>query len=211
LGLTKVICAVYGPREVTRREDFSLQGQLLCVFKFATFSGRYRRQHQPDSEEKELSQIMREALEPAVILDKFPKARMDIFVTVLEDDGSALSAGLSAASLALAHAGVEMFDLVVGASLRHVEGVTLVNPSATEERYIPESKESTTDDSSLTIGYMPSLRQVSALVQGGLVDLVTNEKYINTCIEMCVRMYPVLQKCLADSLASKETKTNNAL
>merc|ERR1712168_462264 len=51
---TKTICAVYGPREVSKREDFSLKGQIYCELKFATFSSLKRRQHQQDSEEKEM-------------------------------------------------------------------------------------------------------------------------------------------------------------
>ena len=58
----------YGPREVTRREDFSMKGQLMCEFKFATFSCQLRRTHQQDGEMKDYSVIIEEALKPAVRL-----------------------------------------------------------------------------------------------------------------------------------------------
>lgn len=58
----------YGPREVVRKEEFSMQGQLTCEFKFTTFSCRQRRQHQQDTEEKDFSVQLLEALEPAVLL-----------------------------------------------------------------------------------------------------------------------------------------------
>lgn len=45
-----------------------MKGQLTCDFKFATFSCKYRRQHQQDNEEKDLSVLLLEALEPAVCL-----------------------------------------------------------------------------------------------------------------------------------------------
>ena len=61
-------CSRYGPREVTRREDFSMQGQLNCEFKYATFSCTSRRQHMMDSEEKDISALLYQALSPAVIL-----------------------------------------------------------------------------------------------------------------------------------------------
>ena len=50
------------------RDEFSLLGQLSCELKYATFSGKLRRQHQQDAEEKEASLIVKEALEPAVQL-----------------------------------------------------------------------------------------------------------------------------------------------
>jgi len=195
LGKTKVICAVYGPREVTRRDEVSLRGQLNCVVKFATFSCRdTRRGHQQDSEERELGEVVREALEPAVMLGKFPKARLDIFLTVLEDDGSALSAALTAASLALINAGIELFDIVIGASCRQVDDITLVDPTFDEENYRLNTK--SFNDFSLTIGYMPSLHQVSGLLVSGVSDEETNEKCIRLCVAVCLRMYPLVQKCL---------------
>jgi len=47
----------------------------------------------------------------------FPKAQVEVYIMVLEDDGSALAASLTCASLALANASIPMFDLVIGASL----------------------------------------------------------------------------------------------
>ena len=68
LGSTKVAAAVYGPREVARRSEFSTTGQLSCELKFAPFSCRRRRGYIPDDQERELSQTLRTALEPAVCL-----------------------------------------------------------------------------------------------------------------------------------------------
>ena len=65
---TKVICAVYGPREVTRRENLSMKGQLSCEYKCATFARQKRQQHQQSNDEKDLSLLLQEALEPAVML-----------------------------------------------------------------------------------------------------------------------------------------------
>jgi len=212
LGRTKVICAVYGPREVSRREEFSMNGQLLCYMKYARFSSlTQHRQHQQDMQERELSQVLREALEPAVILDKFAKSRMDIFVTVLEDDGGCLACAITAASLALTHARVDMFDLVIGASLRCCEQLIVVDPSSDEEQLcISETSRSVTNDSTLTIGYMPSLRQVSALLLDGVIDQATNQKCIAACIETCVKLYPVLQLCIKESLKSDEKDSTSS-
>ena len=58
----------YGPREVMKKEEFSMKGQLTCEFKFATFSCRVRRQYQQDNEEKDYSSQLQDALEPAVCL-----------------------------------------------------------------------------------------------------------------------------------------------
>lgn len=53
---------------MTRREEFSLKGQLLCEFKYAPFSREVRQPHIPTNEEKEIGRILEMALEPAVML-----------------------------------------------------------------------------------------------------------------------------------------------
>ncbi|KAK2175858.1 hypothetical protein NP493_702g03026 [Ridgeia piscesae] len=184
---TKVICAVYGPREVTRREDFSMMGQLMCELKFATFSCRKRRGHQPDKRDSEYSLLLQNALEPAIMLDKFPKARMDVFVIVLQDDGSALAAAISCASVALASAGVEMYDLVAGCSLTLSGDVKLLDPS-TEDEYTSEKQTDASDTSygAVTVGLMPSLKQISALSQEGEMTLDTANQVIQPSATPCI-------------------------
>ena len=66
MGQTKVICSVFDPREIPNKNNYSVQGELFCEFKYATFSTAKRKIHQQDSEEKEYSFVMQRALEPAV-------------------------------------------------------------------------------------------------------------------------------------------------
>ena len=47
----------------------------------------------------------------------YPKSQIDVFITVLEDDGSSLAAAITCAGLAVADAAIDMFDVIVGASL----------------------------------------------------------------------------------------------
>jgi exosome complex component MTR3 len=48
-----------------------------------------------------------------------PKSSIDVYVNVLENDGtsSSLAAAISAASVALADAGIEMYDQVAASSI----------------------------------------------------------------------------------------------
>lgn len=55
---------------------------------------------------------------PAVRLELLPKSAIDVYITVLENDGtsSCLAAAIIAASTALADAGIEMLDQVTACS-----------------------------------------------------------------------------------------------
>lgn len=59
-----------------------------------------------------------QALLASVRLETFPKATVDIFITVIETDGmeGCVAAGSIAASTALAHAGIEVLGLVMSCS-----------------------------------------------------------------------------------------------
>ncbi|KAK7091090.1 exosome complex component MTR3-like [Littorina saxatilis] len=205
LDKTKVVCAVYGPHEVARREDFSMQGQISCEVKFAPFSCRVRRQHVQDGREKDLSTQLLEALEPAVRLDSFPKSQVDVFVTVLENDGSALSAAITCASLALADAGIEMYDLVVACTARIHGTSILVDPSFSEENLKTVSGEK--PGGQVTLGFMPSLRQVSALCYHGDTDLDVLSQATQRCQDTCHKLYQVVQDTLVKSV---EQRMNNS-
>ncbi|VDI56956.1 exosome complex component MTR3 [Mytilus galloprovincialis] len=200
---TKIICSVYGPREVVRKEEFSMKGQLTCEFKYATFSCSYRRQHQQDSEEKDFSVQLLEALEPAVCLHKFPKAQVNIFVEVLQNDGSALAASITCASMALADAGIEVYDLVIGCSMKIHEDKVLTDPTVNEEYDSQNSKE--LNHGSITIGFMPSLNQISAITSKGEIQIDFLKRAMTDCVEACQKIYPAMQQTLHTSIKDKLT------
>lgn len=64
-----------------------------------------------------MSELVHAALLPALRLELLPKASIEVFVTVLEADApeeGTVAAAVTAASTALAQAGIEMYGLVAG-------------------------------------------------------------------------------------------------
>jgi exosome complex component MTR3 len=59
-----------------------------------------------------MSETMQMALAPSIQLDKIPKSSVDVFALILESGGSDLAVAITAASVALADASIELFDLV---------------------------------------------------------------------------------------------------
>lgn len=131
LGGTRVLCAVYGP-QVDARQEFSERGRLACEVKVAAFARLS--QDAPaasGADESALAAEMHTALAPSLRLEAYPKSSWQLCAFVVEDDGSALPALINCASLALADAGVEMFDLVAACSV--VRAVRNLN--ATTQRH----------------------------------------------------------------------------
>ncbi|KAG1670084.1 Exosome complex component MTR3 [Nymphon striatum] len=160
IGNIKIIASVYGPREVLKKRDFNINGQLNCEVKYAPYScPNIRRSPQGTSDESELSTIVCDALKPAVCMQKFPKSRVDVFVIILEtgDSGEVITC----ASLAIADAGIEMYDVVIGSTLKGGSYFAKKN----------ENKESKSQDhGSVTVGLLPSLDQVSCFIHKGEIS-----------------------------------------
>lgn len=69
---------------------------------------------------------MQTALEAAADLAAFPKATADVYCLVLEAGGSELAVAVTAAALALADAGIPLFDLVSACSVVSAPAVAAV-------------------------------------------------------------------------------------
>ncbi|KAK9153956.1 hypothetical protein Sjap_001436 [Stephania japonica] len=113
-GSTKVIVSVFGPRESKKASMYSDTGRLNCNVSYTSFATQFRGQ---GTENKEISSMLHKALEGAIILESFPKTTVDVFALVLESGGSDLPVVISCASLALADAGIMMYDLVTSVSV----------------------------------------------------------------------------------------------
>lgn len=113
-GNTKVIVSVFGPRESKKAMMYSDVGRLNCNISYTTFATPIRGQ---GGDNKELSAMLHKALKGAIILESFPKTTVDVFALVLESGGGDFPVVVSCASLALADAGILLYDLVAAVSV----------------------------------------------------------------------------------------------
>eukprot|EP00062_Callorhinchus_milii_P027298 gi/632990425/ref/XP_007884163.1/ PREDICTED: exosome complex component MTR3 [Callorhinchus milii] len=177
------------------------RANLLCELRFAPFSCKKRSAWIQGSLEKEYSSILEQSLRPAVCLHKYPRSQIEVYVMVLENDGSTLGAALTCASMALAEAGIEMFDVVVGCSLRQAGDVSLLDPTALEEYNAADCKG--INNGSLTVALLPTLNQISGLVSSGEWKEQISVEAIKACIEGCQKLYSVVQQCLTRSVKKR--------
>jgi len=133
-GKTKVLSAVYGPREPFQKYMVLPDRAILRVrYHMAPFSTSERKSPAPSRREIELSKVIREALEDIVLLSEYPRTVIDVFIEVLQADGGTRVAGVTAASLALADAGIPMKGLVAGVAVGKVEGVLVLDLDELED------------------------------------------------------------------------------
>jgi len=196
-GRSKILAAVYGPREVHPRHLALPDRALLrCRYHMAPFSVEERKSPAPSRREIELSKVIRQALEPAIFLEKFPRTSIDVFIEVLQADGGTRCAGTTAAALALADAGIPMRDLVVACAAGKVDGVLVLDLNDIED------KEGEAD---LPVAYMPNLGVVSLLQMDGLLTVDEFKQALELAIEGCKQIYKMQKEALkAKYLAIRE-------
>ncbi|CDF33169.1 unnamed protein product [Chondrus crispus] len=133
-GNTRVLVAVYGPREPHSRASIQHDRAVVkCEFSTAMFASPvYRRTWKGDRKSTAAALVMQKAFEGVILTASYPKSQIDIYVQVLQNDGGALVAAINAASLALVNAGVAMSDFVVACSVGFVDDTFVVDPSSLE-------------------------------------------------------------------------------
>lgn len=135
-GNNKIMVGVYGPREI-HPKHLSLSDRLRvrAEYRLATFSVNERKSPAPKRREHELSKMIQEALEPSIFVEKFPRSVIDLYILVLDADGGTRAASITAASLALADAGLPLRGLVASVAAGKAGGKIVLDLSDEEDKY----------------------------------------------------------------------------
>jgi len=198
-GKNKILAAVYGPKEVHPRHLALPDRALLrCRYHMAPFSVDERKSPAPSRREVELSKAIREALEPSVFIEYYPQTSIDIFIEVLQADGGTRCAGITAASLALADAGIPMQDLVAACAGGKVERRLVVDLTDVEDKG---------GEADVPLALMPNLNAITLLQMDGGLTIDEFEKVVNLAIDGC-RKLCTLQK---EALKSKYVAVKEAV
>ena len=187
-GKNKIIAAVYGPKEVHPKHQVLPDRALVRTrYHMAPFSVDERKNPAPSRREIEISKVIREALEPAIVVEDYPRTAIEVWVEVLQSDGGSRVAGITAASLALADAGINMRDLVVGCSCGLVEGRVVADLDDTED------KEGSGD---MPVAIMPNLNQVTLLQVDGIYSKEQFKQAFELAIQKGKEVYAMQREAL---------------
>ena len=129
------MAAVYGPKEVHPKHLTKPDRAIVkCRYHMTPFSTDTRKNPSFSRREIEISKVIRQALEPAIILEDYPRSSIEVYMEVLQSDGGSRCAALSAASVALADAGINMRDLVAGCAAGKIGGEIVLDIDDTEDK-----------------------------------------------------------------------------
>ncbi|CAL5339926.1 unnamed protein product [Camellia sinensis] len=177
MGNTKVIAAVYGPREVQNRsQQINDQALVRCEYSMANFSTGDR-MRKPKGDSAINRDIYGYSPDNGSMHNDKPNASFsDIFVQVLQADGGTRSACINAATLALADAGIPMRDLVTSCSAGYLNSTPLLDLN-----YVEDSA----GGPDVTVGILPKLDKVTLLQMDARLPIDMFENVMQLAIEGC--------------------------
>lgn len=205
-GQNKVYAAVYGPREALPKHSANSEKAVVKVeYRMTSFSVPDRKRPGPNRRDQEISKVLGEALAKAVFVEKFPNTEIGVYVEVIDSDAGSRVACLSAASVALADAGIPMRDLVSATGVGKAYNEIILDLNKFEE--------DAPDAVDVPIAILPNSEEIVLLQMDGPLTRKEWDAVAKLGIEGCKKVYEVQKNAILKKYslndASIEELTNN--
>ncbi len=191
VGKTIAYAAVYGPRDLFPRFLQNPRSGILRVnYNMMPFSGSGERiRPGGNRRSKEISLVTEKSLSSVVDLSDFPNAVVDVFIELPQTDAGTRCAGICAASIALADAGIPMKDLVAAISVGQVDGTVIADLNYDEEAYDAPVAD-------VPIAIIPSTNEVSLLQMDGEITRAQLKEAMELAKKVCKQINKLQREAL---------------
>ncbi|MFB6145917.1 MAG: exosome complex exonuclease Rrp41 [Candidatus Nanohaloarchaea archaeon] len=193
-GNTRVIASVFGPQELHPKHlQESDRAVIKMRYNMAPFSVDDRMRPGPNRRAKEIGLVARRALEPAIELENFPKAGIDISMEVVESDGGTRVTGINAAALALADAGIPMKGLVSATAAGVVNDEVVLDVNGLEDKK---------GNADIPIAVINGGDEITLLQMDGDISQETLDQCLTVAKKGCKDLYQQQRKALLEKYES---------
>ncbi|HDN95522.1 MAG TPA: exosome complex exonuclease Rrp41 [Thermoplasmatales archaeon] len=197
-GGNKIMAAVYGPREALPRHiQDPTKAIVNARYNMASFSVEERKRPGPDRRSTEISKVTSEALESVIFTELFPRTTIDVCIEVLDAEAGTRCAGITAAAVALADAGIPMRDLPVACAAGKIDGTIVLDLSSEED------KEGEAD---LPVAIAPRNEEILLLQMDGHLTYKEFEEALELAIKGCKEVVKLQRKALLNKYKTFEVE-----
>lgn len=191
-GNNKVIAGVHNPREMHPKSmRDTTKAVLRCTYNMAPFSVDDRKRPGPDRRSVEISKVISDALKSVTILEDYPDSAIDIFIEILQADAGTRCAGLTAAAVAMADAGIPMKGLVSSCAAGRIDGEIAVDLMKDEDNY---------GESDLPLAIIPRKKEVVLLQMDGKLTRDEFKKAYKLAFDGAMKVYEIQKEALLSSM-----------
>ena len=187
-GGNKILAAVYGPREaVPRHIQDPLKAVVNARYNMAAFSVEDRKRPGPDRRSREISKVISEALAKVILTEQFPRAAIDVNIEVLDAEAGTRCAGLTAAGVALADAGIPMKDIPVSCAAGKIAGHVVLDLGKEEDN---------SGDADLPVAISPRTGEILLLQMDGHLTFEEFNKAFDLAVKGCHTVSDMQKKAI---------------
>ena len=193
-GMNKVMAAVYGPREVHPRHlQQNTKAVIQCKYNMAAFAVDERKRPGLDRRSQEISKVIGEAFESVVFAEEYPRTSIDIYIEVLQANAGTRCAGLVAASMALADAGIPMVDLLPAVAVGKIAGKIALDLRKEEDNF---------GDADLPMALVPQSGRLVLLQMEGHMTEEELSQSLELGVQGCRDIYEKMKQALRERYAT---------
>jgi len=195
-GDTVAIAAVYGPRLLhPQHMQDPKRAVLRCTYDLLSFSVYDRKRPGPSRRSHELSKVTEYALSPVIDLEEFPSTVIDVQIYIIQADAGTRTAGINAAALALAHAGIPMKNMICSVALGKLDKDIVVDVDKYEEDF--DVGEGATD---IPIAKIAGTNEYTLFQLDGKIQPELMKKVFDMADKACEEIYEVQKKALKEAM-----------
>ena len=187
-GKNKIIAAVFGPKEVhpkhMMRND---QAIIKCRYHMMPFSTDTRKNPSLSRREIEISKVIREAIQPAIIMEDYPRTAIEVYIEILQSDGGSRCAAINAASVALADAGINMRDLITACAAGKADGKIILHVDDVEDK---------TGEADMPLSILHNLGTITLFQLDGCLSEEEFKQALEMATNGCKKLYELQRNAL---------------
>ncbi|MEI7718227.1 MAG: exosome complex exonuclease Rrp41 [archaeon] len=199
-GKTRAIAVVRGPRLLhPKHMENPEKGILRVTYQMMSFSVWDRIKPGNSRRGQEISKVSEWALNEVVDLDAFPNSVVDVIIQIPQADAGTRVAGINAAAMALAQAGVPMREMIAAVAVGKMDRTLVVDVDKEEEDF--EEGEGPTD---VPIALTSRSNKIVLLQLDGKISVPELRELITMSKAGCKKINEVQMKALKEP--GKEVK-----
>lgn len=194
-GETIAIAAVYGPKILNPKHMQNPEKGVLRVhYNMLPFSVPDRIKPGVSRRSQEISKVTEWALSPVVLLDELPGTVIDVHVNILQANAGTRCAGINAAAMALAHAGVPMTEMVSAIAVGKMDQTIVADVNKEEEDL--EEGEGATD---IPVAFLSNSGKMTLLQLDGRIQISRLKEALTMGREACKKIHELQMKTLKET------------
>jgi len=195
-GDTIAIAAVYGPKILNpKHQQNPEKGVLRVHYNMLSFSVGERIRPGVSRRSQEISRVTEWALTPLVMLEELPGTVIDVHINILQANAGTRCAGINAAAMALAHAGVPMKELVSAVAIGQMGDTIVSDVTKEEEDYEEDGEKAATD---IPIAMLSNSEKITLMQLDGKLPTRKVKEVMEAAREACKKIHDIQVKALKE-------------